>query len=110
MNPGELRHRITIQKKADVNNQENQDSYGQPKEPWDNVATVWCSINPIVGKEFFAAETVNSEITHKIRIRYRLGITPDMRVKFNDRNFSIQSAINYQERNIELQLMCRELI
>lgn len=105
MNAGELRHKITIQKLEN-----SQDSFGQPVENWPDVVTVWASVNPIVGKEFFAAETVNSEVTHRIRMRYKSGITPSMRVKFKDRFFSIKSVINYQERNIELQLMCRELI
>jgi SPP1 family predicted phage head-tail adaptor len=105
MNPGELRHRITIQKLVNT-----QDTFGQPVEQWSNVVTVWASVNPIVGKEFFAAETVNSEVSHKIRIRYKQDITPDMRIKFKDRYFSIQSVIDYQERNMELQLMCKELV
>jgi SPP1 family predicted phage head-tail adaptor len=105
MNPGELRHRITIQKLVNT-----QDTFGQPVEQWSDVVTVWASVNPIVGKEFFAAETVNSEVSHKIRIRYKQNITPDMRIKFKDRYFSIQSVIDYQERNIELQLMCKELV
>jgi SPP1 family predicted phage head-tail adaptor len=106
MNPGELRHRITIQKLVNT-----QDTFGQPLEQWPNVVTVWASVKPIVGKEFFAAETVNSEVTHKIKIRYRAGITPDMRVKFKNRYFQIIGPpINYKELNTELQLMCRELV
>lgn len=105
MNPGELNKRITIQKPDNA-----QDSFGQLVENWKDVATVWASISPLVGREFFAAETVNSEVTHKVKIRYRQGITPDMRVKFRDRYFSIQSVINFKEQSIELQLMCKELI
>jgi SPP1 family predicted phage head-tail adaptor len=105
MNPGELRHRIVIQKLENT-----QDSFGQPVEKWNDVATVWSSVKPLVGREFFAAETVNSEVTHKVRMRYKAGITPDMRVKFGIRIFQITAVINYQERNIELQLMCKELV
>ena len=105
MNPGELKHRITFQK---LNNTQN--DYGEPIESWQDIATVWASINPVVGREYFAAETVNSEVSHKIKIRYRFGITPDMRVNFKGRIFSIKSVINYNERNTELQLMCKELV
>jgi SPP1 family predicted phage head-tail adaptor len=105
MNPGELRHRITLQKLENV-----QDSFGQPVEQWNDVATIWASVKPLVGREFFAAETVNSEVTHKVRIRFRAGITPDMRIKFGTRIFQITAVINYQERNVELQLMCKEFI
>lgn len=105
INPGELRHRITIQK---LNNSQNE--YGEVSELWEDILNVRAGIYPISGKEFFAAETVNSEITHKVKIRYIGGITPNMRIKFNNRIFSIESVINFQERNIEIQLLCKELI
>ena len=105
INPGELRHRITIQK---LNNSQNE--YGEISELWEDILNVRAGIYPISGKEFFAAETVNSEITHKVKIRYIDGIMPNMRIKFNNRIFSIESVINFQERNIELQLLCKELI
>lgn len=105
MKISDLRHRITLQKLEMV-----QDSYGQPTETWEDIATVWAAVNPISGREFFQAETINSEVTHKILIRYRAGIEPTMRVKFKDRIFTILSVINFQEKNEALQLMCKELI
>ena len=53
---------------------------------------------------------VNSEITHKIKLRYVKGILPSMQVLYKTRKFQIISVINYQEKNCELQLMCKELI
>lgn len=109
INPGELRHRIIIQKfntptndygEIEVNNQ----------DAWDDIATVRAAIYPISGKEFFAAETVNSEVSHKVKLRYIKDLTPSMRIKFKDRIFSIESIINFQEKNIELQLLCKELV
>lgn len=105
INPGELRHRITIQK---LNNSQNE--YGEVSEFWEDILNIRAGIYPISGKEFFAAETVNSEITHKVKIRYVEGLTPNMRINFNNRIFSIESIINFQEKNIELQLLCKELI
>lgn len=110
INAGELRHRITIQSPSNIQNE-----YGEIEvnsdETWIDFATVRASITPISGKEFFAAETVNSEITHKIKIRYIKGIASNMRVKFGDRYFDITSPpINFQEKNTELQLLCKELV
>lgn len=104
-NPGNLRHRITIQQISST-----QDDYGQPIDEWTDIATVWASIEPITGREFFAADTINSEISHRIRMRYKPGILPSMRVKFKTRYFDIQSVINYNELNTDLQLMCKELV
>jgi SPP1 family predicted phage head-tail adaptor len=100
INPGELRHRITFQ----LQDLDSED------EDWKDIATTWANINPISGKEYYSAETINSDLTHKIRLRYRKGITPDMRVIYNDRIFYIISVINEYEKNTMLQLMCRELI
>ena len=104
INPGELRHRITIQK---LNNSQNE--YGELAELWEDILNVRAGIYPISGKDFFAAETTNNEITHKINIRYVPGITSAMRIKFGERYFEIISPpINFQERNILLQIICKE--
>lgn len=105
INPGEFRHTITFQESSGT-----QDDYGELIDDWKDVITVKAAIYPISGKEFYAAETVNSEVTHKINMRYKPGLKPSMRVKFKDRYFNIISIINFQERNVELQLMCKELI
>lgn len=100
MDPGKLNKRITFQ----LQDLDSED------EEWEDIATTWASINPISGKEYYSAETINSDLTHKIRLRYRRGITPDMRILYNGRIFYIVSVINEYEKNTMLQLMCRELI
>ena len=108
MNPGDLRHRITFLQKATQQNE-----YGEEIDNWVNVKTVWASVNPMSAKEFFAAEKTNSEVTHKIYMRYipDLKITPDMRIKFKDRTFELVGPpINFKEKNMELQLLCKELV
>jgi len=105
MNIGKLRHRITIQEYA-----ASRDSFGAQVQTWADKATVFASIAPVSGKEYFAAQQINSEITTKITIRYLPGITPKMRVLFNGRIFEILAVLNHEERNIELNLMCKESV
>ena len=100
MDPGKLNKRITFQ----LQDLDSED------EEWEDIATTWANINPISGKEYYSAETINSDLTHKIRLRYRRGITPDMRILYNGRIFYIVSVINEYEKNTMLRLMCRELI
>lgn len=100
MDPGKLNHRITFQ----IQNLDSEE------EEWNDIVTTWASINPISGREYYQAETINSDLTHKVRLRYRKGITPDMRILYKDRIFNIVSVINEYEKNTMLQLMCRELI
>lgn len=103
---GELRHRVTIQQKTTA-----QDTYGQPIETWTNVATVWASIEDLRGREFIEARQVPAaEITTRVRIRYRTGIEPTMRVIYGSRTLEITAVIDPDGRKRELELMCQEVI
>ena len=103
MDAGMLRHLITIQQRTTDKN-----SYNELTD-WQDFITVHASVGTLTGKEYFAAEQIQSEVTHKVIIRYAAGIKPSMRVKFGDRLFDIMYIVNFQERNIELTLMCSEV-
>lgn len=103
MEAGALRHRVAIQEPVEARN-----SYNEVIVTWALVAVVWAWVAPLSGREFFAAEHVQSEITHRVRLRYRAGITPEMRVVMNGRVLMIQSVIDRGERRRELELMCKE--
>ncbi|HII3799618.1 TPA: phage head closure protein [Pasteurella multocida] len=105
MNIGKLRHRITIQRQVNTLNE-----YGASVTVWRDVKTVWAEVKPLSGREYFSAQQVQSEITTQIFIRYLPGVLPTMRVKFGSRFFEIVSVINASERDIYLQLMCKEKI
>lgn len=104
MNIGKLRHRITIQQLT-----QTPDGAGGYTKSWVPFATVWASVEPISGKEYFEAQQTQSAVTHKIRIRYHTGITPVMRIDFKGRIFGIESVINWEERNRDMMLMCTEV-
>jgi len=101
---GELRHRVSLQTKTITK------AEGIPQENWTTVATVWAAIADLSGKEYFQAASVQSEVTSRIRIRYRPGITPAMRVFYGSRLFTILSVIDKDERHREIELMCKEVI
>lgn len=106
MRAGELRHRITIQEFV-----EQVDEYGTPiGSGWQDVATVWAAVEPIQGREYILLQNTQSELTTRVRIRYRPGIKPAMRVVYGTRIFDIQAVIDFEERHVELQLMCKEVI
>lgn len=103
MRSGMLRHRVTLQRF-----QQGQDAYGGPVETWEDVATVWASLEAMSGREFFASQQAQSEVTQRIRIRYRAGVTADMRVIHNGKVFNIVAPLP-DNRGRELVLMCREV-
>jgi SPP1 family predicted phage head-tail adaptor len=104
MNAGSLRHRITFQTSTDT-----VDAGGGLVETWATLATVWASISPLVGRELVNAKMVNSEITHKIRIRHLSTVTPKCRALFGTRIFQIFEVLDYEERNIEMQIGAKEV-
>lgn len=104
MKIGNLRHRVVLQQKVIT-----EDALKQQSEVWTDIATVWAAIEPLSGREYFAARQENAEVTAKITIRYRKDVTPDMRAVSEGRVFDVLSVINPGERNISLILMCKEI-
>ena len=105
MNIGKLRHRITLLKQVNEVN-----DYGASVQIWRTVATVWAEVRPLSGREYFSAQQVQSEVTTQIWLRHIDGIKPTMKVKFGKREFEILSVLNTQERDVSLQLMCKEAV
>lgn len=105
MKIGKLRHRIRIQEYV-----AGRDIFGAEEPAWMDVATVWASVTPVSGKEYFASAQTNAEVSTKITMRYRSGITPKMRIVFGTRIFEIISVLNFEERGVELNLMCKESV
>ena len=79
-------------------------------QAWETFATVWASIEPLIGREYFAQEREQATVSHKIRMRHFPGITHKMRVAWESRLFEIESVLNVGERNREIVLMCRECV
>lgn len=105
MQIAKLRHRIVLQEHIS-----SRDSFGAELKTWSDKSKVWASIEPLSGKEYFAVQQVNAEVNTKITIRYRTGIKPTMRVLFEGRVFEILSILNTEEKNIQLVLMCKEVL
>jgi SPP1 family predicted phage head-tail adaptor len=103
MEAGKLRHRITIQSLTEAKNE-----LAETEETPASVVTLWASVEPLSGRELFLVQQYSSEITHRVRIRYYPGLTPRHQIVFGSRTFNIISIINKEERNIELELLCKE--
>lgn len=104
MKAGDLRQRITIQENTPTRN----DS-GELIESWSTWATVWGAVEPLAGREYFNAHQVTSEVDTRMRIRYRDGVTPQMRVSSDGRIYQIHAVVRVEERQREIHLMCSEV-
>ena len=77
------------------------------------VTTVWASINPQTAiMQKGQVETILSNVTHKIIIRYNSGasILQDNWIIFGTHRFDINYILNPYENNKMLELFCTEVI
>lgn len=105
MKISDLRHRITIQKR-----QISRDEEGNSIETWVDLVTIWSAVEPIRGREYWAASAVQAENDIRIRIRHRRDITTEMRVIYHNRVYNIRSVIDVNELHKETHLIVRELV
>jgi SPP1 family predicted phage head-tail adaptor len=106
MQSGSLKHTISIQEIT-----EGRSGAGAVTETWANVVgleTLRASIWPIKGIEKLESLKLEHEISHRVRIRYRSGVTSKMRIKFGARYLDIISPINLDEKNKVLEMICME--
>lgn len=104
MNPGDLRHRVTLQKYV-----ETTDEDGFITQTWQNIATVWASVENLYGREYWEAAAIQKENTVKFTIRYRADIDQTMRIVFGGKIYNIVSVDNIKYRNKLIEIKAREL-
>ncbi|AKU43349.1 head-tail adaptor protein [Bacillus phage Silence] len=99
-------HRVTIEENAGNVN----DGAGNIVPKWVPVASlVPAKVTPTNGAEITTADKKAAQITHIVKMRYRSGLIKDKhRVIFNGRILKIEYIINKEERNIQLDLQCKE--
>lgn len=101
---GEMRQRITFQSARKV-----KDGHGGWNLPsWDDFATVWAQVEPLSGREYYFAAQVKADLTHRVGIRYLAGLNEEMRIKFGDRYFEIESIIDLGELHKFMEILARE--
>jgi SPP1 family predicted phage head-tail adaptor len=89
MRIGKLRHRVTLEAPG----QTQDPNTGEMTPGWQPVATVWASVEPLSARDFIAAQASQSEITARIVMRYREGITPEMRAVHRGRPYKIHGVL-----------------
>ena len=106
MRSGNLRNKAVIQQLGS-----GQDEFGAVNETeFSKFKDVWCSINPVSGKENFNSNTDFAKTTHKIKIRYTAGINASMRLVWKDRVFNFVNVRNFMESDKEIEILAEEQI
>lgn len=101
MHHGQLRTRLTIQAPAT-----EQDALGQPVQAWHDVCTCWADLRVLSGLETIKADAAVSTTRASARIRWREGVTPDMRVLLPGQAWRITAVLPdvAHRRHVDLAL------
>lgn len=101
----DMRFKITI-KRLDTTLNE----YGERDNGWVDVVTdIWASKETLLGKEYFSAEQIQSNVEIKFRCYYIPGIDKTMRVYNEGDVYEILSVIDPKGLNRELLLYCKKV-
>ena len=103
MRAGDLDQRISVERLSG-----GVDELGQPlPDTWAPLFTCWAAVEPLVGREYIAAQAAVSEVTAKIRMRFRPWMTAEDRVIHDGTIYNIVSVIDVRSDHRELVLMCK---
>ena len=106
MRAGTLRHRVTLQRKTQTQNPLT----GAMVTTWVPVATVWAAVEPLSAREFLSAQAVQSDVSVRITVRYRPGITAAMRLLHDGKVYNITGVLADKTSGREyLTLPCAQL-
>jgi len=103
MKIGDLRHRIIFQQPV-----KTPDGYKGHTVTWQDLFTVWGSVEPLSGREYFYAHQIKAEVTHRVRTRYNEKVTTEMRIKHKGRILAIESVIDLEEKREIQETLARE--
>lgn len=119
---GRFRDRVTVQQRVD-----GADDYGGVKDEWEDIADTAvspnqstfsrrCQIQPLNGREFFAAKAEHNSVNVRIRFRYSDSLLAVLKTgnrlvdrrRSPNRVFDIEAAIDHDNQHRELICMCVE--
>lgn len=105
IDPGRLNQRVTIQRRVAGRD----GTGGRTAESWSDVDSVWAEILPHAGREGVKAKQVDSELTHRVVIRYRTDVTSRHRLKSGSAILNIKGPPrNVGSADVILEMDCVE--
>jgi SPP1 family predicted phage head-tail adaptor len=105
MKAGDLRERITV-----LAYRETKNAMGEMVPVYDTTfAEVWASVQGVTAREFLLAGQQQTEISHRVRMRFLTGLTQRMRIVWRGRTLEIVSLLEHANRS-EHELLCQETI
>ena len=116
MNFSKLRHRIIFLRPTDITKNSMNEAipkyerfkpYAKNQEEITDFSVAGLVV-PMSGREYEESQKIRAETTYKISTRYFPGITADMRILHDGREFEIISILDLDGRREELQIVAVE--
>ncbi|HRP23615.1 phage head closure protein [Thauera sp.] len=105
MYAGRMDTRVTVQRPETT-----RDEFGGVVEGWALIASTWAAVEPLTGRELFAAQATQTETTYRLTVRYMAGVDASCRVLLDDgRVLGITAVIDLRNQHRYVQFLCREL-
>jgi SPP1 family predicted phage head-tail adaptor len=98
-----LRQRVTLQEETQTS-----DGAGGYVRGWQDIADLWAEIISLNGKEKLFAGQLQSQVSHKILLRYRNDVRAGQRLLLENRAFNIRYLFNVDEQNETIELLAEE--
>lgn len=100
---GALRHRLTLETSVRTAGEG-----GTATISWTGLGSMFARVEPIGGREIVSADGIAARITHKVLIRHRDDIGPQMRFVVGNRILAIRVVLDLEGRRRWLQCLCEE--
>jgi SPP1 family predicted phage head-tail adaptor len=104
MDAGTLRDRVTVQQATEARNR-----LGESILSFSTFAEVSASVQGVSAREFLLAGQQQVEVSHRVRMRYLNGLTPQMRLLWRGRTLEIISILEHENRSVH-ELICQESV
>ena len=105
INIGKLNKRITFRKYQD-----EKDEMNQSRKKLADYKTVWGSLYPVRGREFYEIQKLQGEVTHKCYVRYLEGIDSNCFLSCGGKVYQIESVMDMDMEHKMLEILCSEHI
>jgi len=107
-NSGQLKKLVTLERAVITRG-----DAGSEVESWASLGKRWASIKTNSGAEKVEGQALESEITHRIRVRHdneTAALTTRDRITFYGREFDIKSTVNVREANRDIDILVTERV
>lgn len=103
LSAGRMRDRVTLRKWTPTN-----DASWGPQPGWTDSATFWASVETVAATEKFAQQGVQTQVSHRVRLRHRADVTSKDRLVYRGRVLDILGIHDPDGRKRELLIEAKE--